>query len=271
MVFVDTAGPNIIARTPQPGSTDATTSATVTATFDEPVSGGLVMELRDQGGIVVAGSVAYNSSTRTGTFTPSAALRGGETYTATVSGARDALGNAMSTPVSWSFATGVTGVVSLFAANSVPATLAANDSGAVELGMKFRATVAGSITGVRFYKGAANTGTHVGRLYTAAGVLLGQVTFTGETASGWQTANFSAPVPITPNTTYIVSYHAPVGRYSVNGAFFNPGDVVNGPLVGRGNYNNDRNGTYRYGPGGTAPTSSFNGSNYWVDVVFRPN
>ena len=37
---------------------------------------------------------------------------------------------------------------------------------AVELGVKFRTDVAGSITGVRFYKGSQNTGTHVGHLWT---------------------------------------------------------------------------------------------------------
>ena len=37
---------------------------------------------------------------------------------------------------------------------------------AVELGVKFRSDVAGYITGIRFYKGAGNTGTHVGHLWT---------------------------------------------------------------------------------------------------------
>ena len=32
-------------------------------------------------------------------------------------------------------------------------------------GVKFRTTQAGSITGIRFYKGAGNTGTHVGSLW----------------------------------------------------------------------------------------------------------
>src|ERR1700674_4879530 len=57
------------------------------------------------------------------------------------------------------------------------------DSGAVEVGLKFTADSASSITGLRFYKYPENTGTHVGNLWTAAGLLLGTVTFTGETAS----------------------------------------------------------------------------------------
>jgi hypothetical protein len=62
---------------------------------------------------------------------------------------------------------------------------------------------------VRFYKGFANTGTHVGHIWTGSGTLLGTVTFTGESGSGWQKANFSSPIAVTANTTYIVSYFAP--------------------------------------------------------------
>ena len=56
----------------------------------------------------------------------------------------------------------------------------------VTVGVKFRSDVNGSITAIRFYKGAGNNGVHIGMLYAANGMLLGQVTFTGETPSGWQ-------------------------------------------------------------------------------------
>ena len=48
----------------------------------------------------------------------------------------------------------------------------------VELGVKFRADYDGSVTGVRFYKAAGNTGTHIGSLWTAGGQRLAQATFT---------------------------------------------------------------------------------------------
>jgi len=63
----------------------------------------------------------------------------------------------------------------------VPVTASSNDSLAVELGMKFRADVAGTVTGVRFYKGSANTGIHTGHLWSGAGALLATVTFSGAT------------------------------------------------------------------------------------------
>ncbi len=62
--------------------------------------------------------------------------------------------------------------------------------------MKFSSEVTGNVTGVRFYKAAANTGTHIGSLWSAGGTLLASATFTGESASGWQQVNFSSPVPI---------------------------------------------------------------------------
>ena len=69
---------------------------------------------------------------------------------------------------------------------------------------------------MRFYKGATNTGTHVGNLWTRTGTLLATATFTGETASGWQQVTLAAPVASPPNTTYVASYHAPRGHYAVN-------------------------------------------------------
>ena len=77
----------------------------------------------------------------------------------------------------------------------------------MELGVKFRASTNGTITGIRFYKGPQNTGTHVADLWSATGTLLATATFTNETASGWQQVNLANPVVVTAGTTYVVSYH----------------------------------------------------------------
>jgi hypothetical protein len=42
----------------------------------------------------------------------------------------------------------------------------------VEVGMKFSSSTNGEITGIRFYKGPTNTGTHVGDLWSSTGTLL---------------------------------------------------------------------------------------------------
>ena len=70
------------------------------------------------------------------------------------------------------------------------------DGQSVVLGVKFSSEVAGSVTGIRFYKATTNTGTHIGSLWTTSGTLLASATFTGETASGWQQVSFSTPVAI---------------------------------------------------------------------------
>ncbi len=63
--------------------------------------------------------------------------------------------------------------------------------------MKFKADYNGTITGIRFYKATANTGTHIGSLWTTDGTRLATATFTNETASGWQTVTFATPVSVT--------------------------------------------------------------------------
>lgn len=149
-----------------------------------------------------------------------------------------------------------------------PSVASAADYSAVEVGVKFRSDVVGQVTGVRFYKGTQNTGTHVGRLWSNSGQLLAQATFTNETASGWQQVNFSTPVAIKANTVYVVSYHAPVGRYSVDDRYFLTPDI-NGPLRALADGESGGNGVYRYGSGGVFPTSTYGSENYWVDAVFN--
>jgi hypothetical protein len=133
--------------------------------------------------------------------------------------------------------------------------------------VKFKATTAGTITGIRFYKGAQNTGTHTGSLWTANGQLLASATFTNETASGWQQVDFPTPVNITANTTYVASYHQTSGFYSVTRPYFTT-QYANGPLIALANGAEGGNGVYKYGATNSFPTDTYQASNYWVDVVF---
>ena len=143
-----------------------------------------------------------------------------------------------------------------------------NDPDAVEVGVKFRSDQSGYITGLRFYKDAANTGTHVGHLWSANGTLLSETTFTGESGSGWQEASLPAPVQITANTTYIASYHAPAGHYAASQNYFATG-FDSPPLHALADGEEGGNGVYKYGPSGSFPNETYNASNYWVDVVFQ--
>src|SRR6202795_4121185 len=146
---------------------------------------------------------------------------------------------------------------------AVPATVDNGPDSPVELGVSFKADNSGTITGIRFYKSAANTGVHVGHLWSHTGALLATVTFTGETASGWQQANFSTPVAITANTVYLASYGLTIGHFSANWNYFTSAGYNNTPLHAL----RIPNGVY--GTLGTRPVYTHQAPNYWVDVVFK--
>jgi hypothetical protein len=94
------------------------------------------------------------------------------------------------------------------------------------------------------------------------------VTFTTETASGWQQANFATPVAITAGTVYVASYFAPVGHYAGDAGAFTAGGVDNAPLHALQDGVSGGDGVFAYGSSSVFPTNSVNGTNYWVDVVF---
>ena len=146
--------------------------------------------------------------------------------------------------------------------STVPGVVDGGPDSPVELGVQFRPTVNGTITGVQFYKASTNTGTHVANLWSSNGTLLATATFTAETASGWQQVLFSSPVPITANTVYTVSYHAPNGHYSADQSYFPTTGADNSSLQAIA-------GVYAYGATSTAPTQTYNGTNYWVDPLFN--
>ena len=158
-----------------------------------------------------------------------------------------------------------------------PASPDSEDGSSVELGVKFRSDVAGQINGIRFYKAATNTGTHVGSLWTSSGTLLAQATFTGESSSGWQQVNFPSPVAIQPNTTYVAGYFAPNGHYSADGVRDQP--TARGrarhprqPAPARPARQRERQRALPVHPA-PAPsrTNTYQSENYWVDVPFTPD
>ncbi len=157
---------------------------------------------------------------------------------------------------------------SLFNATDTPANVVWNDTNPVEMGVKFQTSVPGTVTAIRFYKGAKNIGTHTGNLWSSAGKSLGNVTFANETASGWQQAKLATPVSLTPGMTYTVSYHTN-GFYSADASFFSQ-TLVKGPLTAAASTASAGNGVYAYGKTSIFPVASFQSTNYWVDVAFLP-
>jgi hypothetical protein len=151
----------------------------------------------------------------------------------------------------------------LWTTSTTPAIVDSGDKAAAELGVTFSSTTSGYITGIRYYKAAGNTGAHTGSLWSATGQLLATGAFVNETASGWQTLVFSAPVAITAGTTYVASYHTNSGHYSLTRNYFNsPFTSSNLRVAANG-------GVYRYGTSSAMPSNAYQASNYWVDVLFN--
>ncbi len=137
-------------------------------------------------------------------------------------------------------------------------------AGDYELGMEFRSGKSGQISAIRYYKAPSETGTHTGRIWSSTGTLLASVTFTNETASGWQQQTLATPLNIQANTTYVVSVNS-----NTYYAFTSNGlgtTLTNGDLsaVADGS-----NGVYDVTPG-SFPAQSYQNSNYFRDIVFAP-
>jgi hypothetical protein len=265
--FVDTVAPGVTSVSPAPNATNAPFSSPAVASFNKPVvPSSINFTLQDSGGTAAAGTVAWNSTTNAATFTANAPLAQGTKFTATVSGAKDSSGNVMASPFSWSFTT-MTCPCTIFPSTATPATPSANDGMGIEVGVKFQADVSGFVSGLRFYKGSGNTGTHVGSLWSASGSLIAQATFTGESASGWQQVSFPDPVAVTAGTTYVASYHS-AGGYAFS-SFGLQSSVDNSPLHALASGSSGGNGLFTYAGTSVFPTQSYNASNYWVDVSFN--
>ena len=277
----DSTAPQVASTTPAANATGVNVTSQPSATFSEAMDPATInattVELRNAANAVVSAAVAYNASTRTATLVPSAPLAESATYTVTVRGGstdprvKDASGNAMPAHFAWSFTTAAGPVCPCggWGGSATPANPSVVDPNAVELGVKFTSEVNGFITGIRFYKGAGNTGTHIGNLWTSGGAQLATATFTGETATGWQQVNFASPVAITANTVYVASYFAPNGNYAADSQFFASTGVYNAPIRLLQDGPSGGNGVYAYGSASSFPNATYQSTNYWVDVVFN--
>ncbi|MBL0308582.1 MAG: DUF4082 domain-containing protein [Bacteroidetes bacterium] len=156
----------------------------------------------------------------------------------------------------------------IFQPTDAPVVANGNDGQAIELGVKFKSSQNGYITGIRFYKGAGTTGTHIGHLWNTSGDMLAEATFTGESSSGWQEVLLGAPIAIDSGITYVASFHSSSGDYPYTNPYFTQ-PVFNGPLKALADGEAGHNGVYKYSAISAYPDDNYKTSNYWVDVVFN--
>ena len=99
-VTPDTTPPTVTLVTPADGATGVALNSVITATFSEPIN---TATFSISG---LAGSVSYNGTTNTVTFTPAAPLAANTTYTVTIgTNVKDLAGNALATAKTWTFTT----------------------------------------------------------------------------------------------------------------------------------------------------------------------
>jgi hypothetical protein len=297
VVFSTTSGPSapdlIVAKSHTGSFTQGQTGATYTITASNggtgPTSGTVTVTESLPVGLTatsIAGA-GWTCAHQVGPCTRSDALPAGSSYpaltltvnvsesapasvtnTVTVSGGGETnTGNDQASDL-----TTITAVVSTETASSIFSSSAVPQNplyvaSPVTLGVKFQSSVSGSITGIRFYKGAGNNGTHIGLLYSSSGTVLAQAGFTGETASGWQQVSLSTPVAITANTVYVAAYFTTSG-FAYNASYFTSSGVSNPPLQALQYGVDGSNGVYMFGSAPQFPTSDGLSENYWVDVVF---
>jgi len=131
----------------------------------------------------------------------------------------------------------------------------------LEMGVKVQVSQPARLTAVRFFKDAAETGSHTARVWTADGTLLGSVAFGIETGSGWQQVDLPASLPLTPGQPYTVSVGMndtfTMSTYALLSA------RVDGPLS---SVADGANGVYG-DSAGAFPTQHWGSSNYGIDAV----
>jgi hypothetical protein len=259
----DTTAPTVSISSP---AASATVSGTVTvaATASDNV-GVSKVEFYVNGALQVSDS----ASPYTFSWNTAAVTNGSYTLTAKAYDAAGNIGQSTSVPVTVSNTSTQQSSYTIWA-NTAPSVADSGPDSAVELGVKFRSDSNGTVSGIRFYKASTNTGTHTGTLWSRTGTKLATITFTNETASGWQKMNFSTPVTITANTVYVASYHTNVGHYSDTLNYFSGKGMDSAPLHALADGVSGVNGVYAYGSTSKFPSQGWNASNYWVDVVFSP-
>jgi hypothetical protein len=101
--------PTVTTVSPAAGATEVTLNSQVQATFstnmDPSTLNTNTFTIVSPLGVKIIGTVSYDDTTKTATFSPSSSFASLTTYTATVVGVKDKAGNTMNTPYSWSFTT----------------------------------------------------------------------------------------------------------------------------------------------------------------------
>jgi len=150
--------------------------------------------------------------------------------------------------------------VGVISDTAVPETLFAPDYSAIEVGMKFSPTTTGTLSGVQFYQNAPNSGVTSASVWSSSGTRLAMIPVDPWAPVGWRTIPVN--VALTAGSSYIVSVYDSNSRFPVDSNAFERATTINGITTPADA------GMYRYGRASAFPSSSVEGYNFLVDVVF---
>ncbi len=271
--FTTSSSPAVTSTSPSAGATLISPLTNVQATFvgslDPATVNGQTFTLTGPGGQTTPAAVSYSDATHTVTLTPQTALAPSTSYTAQLTtGIMSSVETPLGAPYSWSFTTSSC-PCSLLTGSAAPAQTnlptkdgrSGNGPWSLELGVKIQVSQPAQLTAIRFYKDAHETGTHIGRLWSSSGSLITQVTFQGETTSGWQQQALPTSVTLQPGQTYVISVG--VNSTFVDTASGLQNKITNGPLS---SVADAANGVFALAAG-SFPNQTYHSSNYFVDAV----
>lgn len=168
---------------------------------------------------------------------------------------------------------------SLFTSQT-PVVTDANDAGSgITRGTTVQFAVSGTVTGIRWWCPATNTGNVQVRIYqlssNTAGTLLATKAVSGSPTGGaWNVTTFDTSVAVDASHVYRVTIFNSEGRYVATNSFFVTPLVV-GNLTAEANNANPGGigtigqGTFQISASDALPTSVGVAASYFVDVVFQ--
>lgn len=154
----------------------------------------------------------------------------------------------------------------------------AQDAQAVNLATEISITETCTATGLRFWRSNTDiTGAVTGRLWHITGTGTGEAVAGSDVSfslsgTGWQTANFTSPIPLTSGQKYKAAIHYP-NFFPLTSAYWNNGagslGITNGPLTAPNSTNaTDGQGSFSNGALTVYPGSgSVSQTNYWSDLT----
>lgn len=177
-------------------------------------------------------------------------------------------------------------MASLFTSQTPSNTNNSDGAPGITTATSIRFAQSGTIDAVRWYCTTNTNGTWIGEVWEitaadgggGAGTLLASKTLgTTPTSGTWNNITLTSPVSVTTGKIYRIGVYSGDGRYVSSGAFFNGTPLVNGDLTAdEDNVVNPPGltGTMYQGTfvinatPGTYPNGHFNGTSYFIDVVF---